>query len=353
MYGQQSDHLKAINTGHAINSSNTRNASVYGVGCAPGSPAMGPASSPATDRGTESRTCRNQGPRVFQVGRNQLSRRRAAASHRTGSAAAIVIELSGRPCNRRRLRPPLPRRDRPCRNEGPRAFSSARVPLLPAGSSSSAQPASPRSCCRLSRSSPAQQLDSCCRGRRPLVRCRWLLVRARQAGAPLLPALRQSRRDQLAVSRCCCQHAAGSRHLVRERRQPRPGPGQRRAAVGDSTSRRLDGLGRLAALDVSKKKKMPVIRERGQALGVRRPRGQSPVRGCRPRTPAPRRRGRQSLADEHASRRRSPTLIASAQPALVSAPRPPPPAAPLRTFRPSPDQPQLRPASSPAGSASA
>jgi hypothetical protein len=246
MYGQQSDHLKAINTGHAINSSNTRNASVYDVGCAPGSPAMGPASSPATDRGTESRTCRNQGPRVFQVGRNQLSRRRAAASHRTGTAAAIVIELSGRPCNRRRLRPPLPRRDRPCRNEGFRAFSSARVPLLPAGSSSSAQPASPRSCCRLSRSSPAQQLASCCRSRRPPVRCRWLLVRVSPSRRTAAPS---------GAERCRRQHGAGSRHLVRERRQPRPGPGQRRAAVGDSTSRRLDGLGRLAALDVSKKKK--------------------------------------------------------------------------------------------------
>jgi hypothetical protein len=132
----------------------------------PGFPATGPASSPATDRGTVSRTCRNQGPRVLQVRRNQESRRRAAASHRTGSAAATLIELSRRPSDRRRLRPPLPRRDRPCRNEGPRASSSrtrstaaSRCQPLPASSSSSAQPASSRSCSsRPSRSSPAQQL---------------------------------------------------------------------------------------------------------------------------------------------------------------------------------------------------
>jgi hypothetical protein len=152
MYGQQPDHLKAINTGHAINSSNTRNASVYGVRCAPVSPAMGPASSPATDRGTESRTWDNPGssglPGRKEPGEPTPSGREAARAapprpsssfpggHATGAVSGhryhaetdrAVTRVLG-PSRAARV-PPLPavasqpRRDPPCLSVGPRALA--------------------------------------------------------------------------------------------------------------------------------------------------------------------------------------------------------------------------------------
>jgi hypothetical protein len=135
--------------------------------------------------------CRNQGPRVFQVGKNQVSRRRAAARYGTGRAAATVIELSGRPCNRRRLRPPIPRRDRPCRNEGPRAFSSRTRSTAAAASrlEQLSAASNPRSCSRLSRSSPAHRLtSSAARQPLPQPQTAGAMPLAARASSPSCPA---------------------------------------------------------------------------------------------------------------------------------------------------------------------
>jgi len=85
--------------------------------------AIGPASSPATDRGTESRRAvtrvlglpgKEEPGEPTPSGREPPHRQRRRDRHRAFQAAI-------RPAP---LRPPIPRRDRPCRNEGPRAFSS-------------------------------------------------------------------------------------------------------------------------------------------------------------------------------------------------------------------------------------
>jgi hypothetical protein len=238
MSGQLSDHFNAINTDDAINGSNTGNAGVSGVRCAPVAPAMEPASPSAIDRGTVSRTCRNQGPRVLQVRRNQVSRRRAAASpphRRRRRDRHRAFQAAIRPAP---LRPPLPRRNRPCRNEGPRACSSR----TRSAAASHCQPA--RAAQRRQQPALLQQAEpqlpssaarQCCRSRRPLVRCRWLLVRARQAGAPLLPALRHSRQRSAAPwSPCKGRRSRGSAGIGPSRRRSTKQHPPERSAGGDS-----------------------------------------------------------------------------------------------------------------------
>ena len=136
-----------------------------------------------------------------------MSRRRAAASHRTGSAAATVIELSRRPSDRRPLRPPLPRRDRPCRNEGPRAFSSRTR-------STAASRCQPARAAQRSQQPPLLQQAEPQLTSSPAQQARQLLPQPQTAGALPLAARASSPRRRTPAPSAAAEPAAQRRTMV-------------------------------------------------------------------------------------------------------------------------------------------